>query len=440
MSGNLYQEARALRFAAQCTIQVGDYRNSIDHLHKAKEILAICGMLEGRIDSAIETSRAEVHQLKSEYTEARSIHTHILQHTDHDPIMNAGVLLNIAQIDVMTGATEETVQQNLNEATTLFSTMKNCLGAAYCNIILGDLKLREGDTLLAKHILQDYLNLTWGKQNEVVSFCLERFADRNRWHATECASPWPVVYLAYGQQYKEKLAVYKALLFLEDVFIAKGNYNTAKSLFMVALEGFVYMDVHCNQAQCLLRLGDLANKKGDFSHAAELWMAAHPLFERSSQAKDVARIDARLTELEHNQKALMQLTTLHPPETIFEEQSSEVQNFNIEEAEGAAGHNLLGGNMVSDIIYLSRATNALRGSLCSRHLPAPDPTSSGMSAERGDVYMNNILGEFSTEERQNANQIGCLEVVSHPRELNTNDAVCANTPDVSASFHRVGDA
>ncbi|KAJ7791137.1 hypothetical protein B0H14DRAFT_2625386 [Mycena olivaceomarginata] len=272
LSGNLYQEARALRFAAQCTIQVGDYRNSIDHLHKAKEILVICGMLEGRIDSAIETSRAEVHQLKSEYTEARSIHTHILQHTDHDPIMNVGVLLNIAQIDVMTGATEETVQQNLNEATTLFSTMKNSLGVAY-------------------------------------------------------------FYLAYGQQYKEKLAVHKPSCFLGDIFIAKGDDNTAKSLFMVALEGFVYMDVHRSKAQCLLRLGDLANKKGDFSQAAELWMAAHPLFERSSQAKDVARIDARLTELEHNQKALMQLAILHPPETIFEEKSSEVQNFNIEEAE-----------------------------------------------------------------------------------------------------------
>jgi hypothetical protein len=152
--------------------------------------------------------------------------------------------------------------------------------------------------------------------------------------------------LAYGQQSKEKLAVHKALLFLGDVFIAQGNNNTAHSLFTVALEGFICMDVHYSRAQCLLRLGDLANKKGDISAAAELWKAARPLFERSSQVKDVTRIDTRLTGLEDNGKTLVHLATLHSPEKIFAEPSVEVEA-GIEKGKGAAGQNSPKGVVLS---------------------------------------------------------------------------------------------
>jgi tetratricopeptide (TPR) repeat protein len=336
LSGNLYKEAITLQTLAHCTRQHGDYRNTIFHLQRAKEILGICGMHGGIADGNIESSRAEVHQLKSEYTDARSIHTHILQHSDQNPLQNGWALVNIAQIDVTIGGTKETVQQTLNNAKTILSTMKYSHGVTCCEMIWGDLQLREGDVFSAKDILQDCVNLYWGKCTEVVSFCLERFADRNRWHIMECMSPWPVVYLAHGLQSKEKLAIHKALLFLGDVFISQGDNDTAKSLFMVALEGFVYMDVHHSRAQCLLRLGDLANKKGDSLHAAELWMAARPLFEMSSQAKDVVEIDGRLTELEHNGKALAHLAALQPPGTIFEELSLGIGKSKIEEGEGAA--------------------------------------------------------------------------------------------------------
>ncbi|KAJ7816648.1 hypothetical protein B0H13DRAFT_1923461 [Mycena leptocephala] len=348
LSGNLYQEAWALQMAAACTAQLGDFRNSILHLHRAKEILGICGITGGRLDSSIETAKAELHLLKSEYTDARSIHTQIAQNMDGDPFEYAWALLNIALIDVMTGATEEAVQKNLNDAKTLFSTMKSVVGVTCCEMISADLQLREGDISQAKDMLQDCFNLCWGKHADNVSFCLERFADRKRWHVKECGSPWPVVYLAYGHQSKEKLAVHKALLFLGDVFITKGDDDTAKSLFMVALEGFVYMDVHRSRGQCLLRLGDLANKKGDFLHATKLWMAALPLFEMSSQAKDVVQINDRLTELENNGKALAQLATLHPPGTIFEELSLGIEKSNIE-GQGAAGQKSPEGMMLSDM-------------------------------------------------------------------------------------------
>ncbi|KAJ7810219.1 hypothetical protein B0H14DRAFT_2607507 [Mycena olivaceomarginata] len=119
VSVNLYEEAQSLRSLAQCTTQLGDYRNSIVHLQRAKEILGNCGMLEGFVDSQIDMARAEVHLLKSEYTDARSVHSQILQYTGQDPLVNAWALVNIAEFDVMTGATEEAVQNNLAEAKTI---------------------------------------------------------------------------------------------------------------------------------------------------------------------------------------------------------------------------------------------------------------------------------------------------------------------------------
>jgi tetratricopeptide (TPR) repeat protein len=311
LSGNLYKEAITLQTLAHCTRQHGDYRNSIFHLQRAKEILGICGMHGGIADGNIESSRAEIHQLKSEYTDARSIHTHILQHSDQNPLLNGWALVNIAQIDVMIGATVETVQKNLTEAKARFSTAKYFYGVTLCEMQLADLKLREGDTSSAGKILQDCLNLSWGKQTEVVSFCLERFADRERWHPAEHTPRWPIIYLGHAHQSNEKLAVHKALLFLGDVFNSQGDEDTAHSLFTAALEGFNAMDVHRSRAQCLLRLGDHANQKQNLSHAKELWEEARPLFERSSQSKEVAHIDARLAELEHNQKVLVHLSALH---------------------------------------------------------------------------------------------------------------------------------
>ncbi|KAJ7828410.1 hypothetical protein B0H13DRAFT_1917099 [Mycena leptocephala] len=349
LSANLFQEARALDVAAQCTRHLGDYQKTIQHLQRARGILDICGLAGGRQESLIQECEAETHLLKSEYTEARSIHPQTLQLTDEDPLMNACARLNIAQIDVILGTDAEEVQQSLKEAKTIFSTTKYFYGVSACDMVLADLRLREGDTSSASMLFQHTLKSIWGRENGMVSFMLERLANRTRWQTVEFTFIWPVVYLGHAQRSKEKLAVHKALLFIGDVFIVQGEDETANNLFTVALEGFIYMDVHHSRAQCLLRLGDLANRRGDFSHATALWTAARPLFERSSQAKDVASIDARLAELEDNERVLVHLATLHPPESNFTVPSVEVEKAGIEKGKGLPGQNSTGGVIFSAV-------------------------------------------------------------------------------------------
>lgn len=316
LTGNLYQEAHLLWIIAQCTCRLGDYRNSISHLRRAQEILDICGYVGGWLENLVKGYVGEVYRLKSEYTEARSIHTQNLDDTSQAPINRAWALVCIAQIDVMTGTDAGDVQRNLNEAKMILCHTKYVYGVTWCEIVLADLKLREGDILSAEHLFQDCLNSIWGTQPDLVSVCLERLADRGLWHAKEPTSTWPAVYLAFAQQLKDKLALHKAVLFFGDVFISQRDDNTAHNLSTVALEGFNCMDVHCSRAQCLLRLGDLARNTGEDSNAVDLWTTARPLFERSSQAKDIAQIDARLAALQHNQQVLVHLSALIPPKQL----------------------------------------------------------------------------------------------------------------------------
>ncbi|KAJ7758762.1 hypothetical protein B0H14DRAFT_3166032 [Mycena olivaceomarginata] len=291
---NLYQESSALWIEAEYKAQLGNYRDSATCLDRAKEILGVCGMSGGLADSNVEMSKATVHLLKSEYTEARNINLGVLGNTDHDPHVYARALINIAEIDVIIGATAQDVQQNMNEAKFIFSASQYRDGVTSCEVILADLELREGYTFSAQTLFRKCLSSTWGREVELTSFALERLADGSRWHSIEYTPQWSVIYLCHAHQSKEKLEIHKTLFFLGEVFASDQDQQTARNLFNVALEGFTLMDVHRSKVRCMLGLGDLENEAGNQSKAVEFWKAARPLSKRSSQANQIVQIDTRL--------------------------------------------------------------------------------------------------------------------------------------------------
>ncbi|KAJ7046009.1 hypothetical protein C8F04DRAFT_1322472, partial [Mycena alexandri] len=224
-------------------------------------------------------------------------------------------LLNLSVISVLIGATTNTVHHTLDRAQEIFTGMKYQFGIMYCTMILADLILTEGNEASANTQFQGHLKSAWATDTEVVSHCLERLADISKWPIELRQATWPVLYLCHAHISREKLAFYKALLFIGDLFIDVDEV-TAQNLFIVALEGFTFMDVHRSRAQCMLRLGDFAQKKGEITKAAELWKSARPLFERSLQAKNVAAINMRLVALEEGHKrSLAQLAVPHAPRT-----------------------------------------------------------------------------------------------------------------------------
>ncbi|KAF8207505.1 hypothetical protein K438DRAFT_1755545 [Mycena galopus ATCC 62051] len=314
LSGDLFIEAGASRLEATCSRMRGDYRKSMAQLSRARDLIFLCGLSGGDLDHNSTLEQAEIHLLQSEYAEARSLFNNELENTspEENATFHAHALLNIALIDIAIGGPKEHIYHNLDTARAIWSK-ETYAGISSCHMLQGQMEFLEGKFDSANTKFQECLASARG-HNEPKSFCLEQLANIQAWPENEGQYKWLVMYLGYAYKLKQTLALHKAFLFLGDVFIANEDEKTATSLYQVALEGFTYMGVHQSRAQCMLRLGDLANNKGHISEAMSFWKAARPLFERSSQAKDMAQIDMRLaTAKKTDQKALAQPEPLHAP-------------------------------------------------------------------------------------------------------------------------------
>ncbi|KAJ6472334.1 hypothetical protein C8R47DRAFT_727094 [Mycena vitilis] len=296
VTGNFYHEAQAMEIESTCCVLRGDYRTGMSLLQAARQLVQLYGVSGGSLERNIMRSLAQVHIFKTEYAEARQIHSELMQSisAEQDPYSYATSLLNIAEVDVKTGAPGQDVRDAVGRARAFYDALDYHTGAICCDLILADFYLIVGDLSAAKGGFDESIKSCRGTITEVVSYSLERFADRKFWPTSEWLTAWPVVYFAFASSTRETLAVNKALCFMGDLFVLNGDDDTAGSLFTLALDGFTAMGVHENMAQCKLRLGDLAYKEGDLSKAAEHWREARPLFQRSSQAKDVTNIDDKL--------------------------------------------------------------------------------------------------------------------------------------------------
>ncbi|KAF8131359.1 hypothetical protein K438DRAFT_2132012 [Mycena galopus ATCC 62051] len=184
------------------------------------------------------------------------------------------------------GETQDNVFCNLDAAREIMSNRTSQISVSICDVIQAIVELREGKFNSAKMKFHACLRgLPWGIYEESAHLALEYLANVEAWAISGWGYEWPMGYIA--------------LLFLADLFRVNKDEITAANLYEVALHGFTYMDVHQSRAQCMLRLGDLANNQGHTSIAITHWEAARPLFERASQAKDVAKIDSRLSTIKN---------------------------------------------------------------------------------------------------------------------------------------------
>ncbi|KAJ7123522.1 hypothetical protein C8R44DRAFT_917625 [Mycena epipterygia] len=299
LCGDLHDESCALWIEAICARDLGDYKSCMTFLHRARRLLELCGISQGGMDYTIMNIEAETHLLKSEYVQAHGIYTERLLNVQNK-YFHPNILLNLAEIDIIIGASSQDVHQSLDKARETFTATGNLHALGYCDISLGQLHLRDRESCAAKLIFQQYFNSDFKNDPQAALTCLESLADTSQWPACdfEWASRWTVVYLLYANGKQNKWALHKALQLLGDVFLTHGDLNTSHSLFTVALEAFTYMDIHRSRAECMLGLGDIARHRGDLVQAQDLWKEARPLFEQSSQAKKMAQIDTRLALVE----------------------------------------------------------------------------------------------------------------------------------------------
>ncbi|KAF8156160.1 hypothetical protein K438DRAFT_1777586 [Mycena galopus ATCC 62051] len=327
LSGDLYQEAYAIYLRVRCSISRTDYQGSAAQLHRAIELLHACGMPGGMLAHDIRGIQADIHFRRLEYAEARNIHCEIRETTSAEENINAysHALFSIGLIDIIIGGPEKEIYHSLKLAQSIFRERRDARRVIMCDLLQALIEFQEKKFDSAKVKFQECLHLFWKKAKapEYEFLCFQKLANIEVWPVHKQQHKWPMMDLGYAYKYQYKSGLHEALLFLGDVFIADKDENTAATLYQVALEGFTEMNVHHRGAQCMLRLGDLANKKGCTLEAITFWKAARPLFERSV-AKDVSQIDSRLATFENaHQKGLRKLETLHAPLQLAKEESSE---------------------------------------------------------------------------------------------------------------------
>ncbi|KAJ7603211.1 hypothetical protein DFH06DRAFT_1152061 [Mycena polygramma] len=327
VSGHPYQEALTLMMEATCWNELGNHLQSITLCNRGRHVLALQGMSGGDLDLKLMGCQAEVHKLKSEYVEAVNIHTQILCQTSKSLVQYAITQLSIAEIE-MAISPQDIVQNSINGAKMIVTTARHKRGLHWCDAIQGNLYLREGNLSAAMPLFQECLRNCWGTDTDIVFFCLENLGNIRGWGGSVSMATWTIVFLAHSLRAKQKLGIHKALQFLGDLFLSSGDEATASSLFTVALDGFTCMDVHRSRAECMLCLGDISNRQGNVLQAVGLWEAARPLFERSSQAKEVGMIAERLTGVSQVvlNKHAENLAKLSAPSEAMEDDLSEIED------------------------------------------------------------------------------------------------------------------
>ncbi|KAJ7216007.1 hypothetical protein GGX14DRAFT_696431 [Mycena pura] len=302
--GDLYGEAQTLTVQAYCCMGLGDFQQAAVLLQQSKELLRLCGLDGGLTDLTTLNYEGEIHLLRTEYLEARTICelTASRRPPGHPPrAYTAFAHFNIAYIDMAIGAEPDLIRHNVDIALQQFNDLEGLpypLGGPLCDTVYADLYLIQGERILARTLFQSSFLATRDAFDEAAILCLERLADVGTAMAdvntTLC---WAGLFLASSMQKKNRLTTMKALRFLGDIFAAMGDNGTALTLFKVAREGFALMGVHRWQGDCLVRIAKILEAQGDVFRSVDFLREARPLFERSSQKKEIEWVDSKLESL-----------------------------------------------------------------------------------------------------------------------------------------------
>ncbi|KAJ6586408.1 hypothetical protein DFH09DRAFT_1359742 [Mycena vulgaris] len=291
--GLFYPEAHAIRVDLLCRVARGDLASCVQLSAEARALIAFCGLQGSGLDLALINSDAEVHLHKTEYTEARALYSRT--YADQAPLAHAYDRLNLGVIDIEIALDTTNVRRHLEGVKSSFESIVNPTGVTFVEVFLAYVDIRDGYLAKARLSLEASFARTRGKDQETSILCLNKLGDPTcKLADVRSTFGWTLVLLAFALNGNNHIAIYHALRCLGDLFIAEADDETALSLLHVALDGFTAMDIHRSRGDCTLRMGDIFQRRGDVEKAAEFWKISRPLFVRSLQTQDIARIDERL--------------------------------------------------------------------------------------------------------------------------------------------------
>ncbi|KAJ7618672.1 hypothetical protein FB45DRAFT_932185 [Roridomyces roridus] len=301
LTDDLHGQAQALLIELRACYSLGDFAEAGRLCSKAQGLLEDCGLQSGTTAKTVQNHKAEIHLLKTEYLAAQKINLTLLDSLAGNPSPStdrAYAHINLALIEIATISDSASVNAHLEAARAEFTRYHYTPGFEHCDIVVADLHLAEKNYVQGRKALLECLAAPKAV-DETVMFCMERLADFSYgMNDLSTTLNWTVVYLGLALKSKNLLHIMKSFRCLGDIFVGQGDEATAFSLFNIALDGFNFMDIHQCKADCMFRIAGILEHRGQNTTAAEVLYKARPLFERSSQLKDVAKVDAKLAALD----------------------------------------------------------------------------------------------------------------------------------------------
>ncbi|KAF8144503.1 hypothetical protein K438DRAFT_1782785 [Mycena galopus ATCC 62051] len=198
VAGDFYQEGVANHLGAMVHCYLGDYQKSMAQLHRAAELLHICGLSGGSLAHNIMLTQAEIHLLKSEYTEARHLFCQVTETTsaEDDSSSYANSLLNVVFIDIMIGQAKEDIYHKFQVAQEILRR-ETTIDSIYCDMLQAIIEFRDVKFNSAKAKFQECLCLSWAKRAEARNWCLEQLANIKAWLGLHAVPVAPVLRVPY---------------------------------------------------------------------------------------------------------------------------------------------------------------------------------------------------------------------------------------------------
>ncbi|KAJ7204161.1 hypothetical protein GGX14DRAFT_698881 [Mycena pura] len=277
---------------AWCCMAMGSFTDAAQLVRQARELMFALGLEGSTWGIRCQIFEAEIHLLKTEYPAARAIYSQLMRRTAHG-YDKATALLNLAIIDIAMGAPATAVRASLDTIQLQFATTAP-VEVMMCEAVNAVLALREGGVAAARASLERLFPKLRAFDMELGTFCLERLADPDHgMHDGQTTLMWAALYLGFALSSRSRLSTMKALKCLGQIAAADGDTATAMSLFRVALDGFTFMDIHQERADCMMRMSEIHLATGEALRAKELFEAAEPLFDccmvqRRANSADIA--------------------------------------------------------------------------------------------------------------------------------------------------------
>lgn len=293
--GSFFREIEALEEEAIAWLHLGNFSRAADICCRTRQLVIAAGLEGTQHEVNVLDYEAGVNLHRTAYLKSRAASELIVKYSSPEKfcMFHGNARVSIVVIDVLLGLfkSEDEVAAALEVPRQIFVSCGYRRGLPICDIAMADFLIAKGRTSEALTFYDKFLRSSLrGESVELLSWCMHKLGDITLRHDVRSTSHWATAYLAYGKTTANVSAVAWALRLLGDIFREDKDDETSGSLFQLALEEFTRMGIYRGKAECLLRLGEIGQKRGEYTVAKHYSLEARNMFRKSGMVAEAEKV------------------------------------------------------------------------------------------------------------------------------------------------------